>query len=1438
ECIWNEAYDSLKLDEPKLVQAYEKILSLHLRGDSVVSMDQVSEKNVIQEENVSIRRAQMCQLIDNGLNKTMQEANVKGNIGTAMQVANATKKLIGDTIKDIPQAVLPWAIVCVSLEMLTNPISQTEANHKAIKYIGDTIKWYWEHATRLFGKDQAENHMEGFQRELQSAFIDFYKKLLKFQLQSICDYYRHRGVVFLRDLVKLDDWDGSLRSIRENDESLRNKVNGFLGYKIESHLEDLTLQAKGQNKHQRTQEDQQCLRDLFITDPRDDKTRIEETKGGLFEDSYRWILENPTYQEWHKGDQNRLLWLSGDPGKGKTMLLCGIIQELMQQPDTPLVTFFFCQATILSNNDYVSVLRGLIWLLADQQPFLISYIRKPYDNTGKALFDGANAWYKLSQIFNNMLCDNNLPPVYIIIDALDECTTGRTECLHLIQKLSTLPKVKLLVSSRNWPEIGGKLINEMNLSLEVNAGLVKTAVELYISYKASQLSILRDELQLKEEVCYRMRSKANGTFLWVAMVFKSLGCMGYFDDTSKIIEMLDEMPEDLTQLYATMLERISLLRGESPKLCRTALAIATLVNRPLHLDELSTLAGFHDRLKKTSRVEELIKSCGAFLTVQENKIYFIHQSAKEYLASDVSSQSFIFPERTDKVHYSIISNSLDAMSQILRENIYKLEHPGILIDDVCPPKDNPLDPILYSCVNWVAHLCEIDDQSHLDGLIDKEKILGFLKTHFLHWLEALSLTRNLSVNTSHVKRLNKLLKQNSTENELQKFVYDASRFMQYHSRIIETAPMQIYSSAVLFSPTESLVRSDFIGNLSSWITSTPATDRHWSSCLQIIETKDPVAVNSRDMNLLILNHSSEDVEIWDITLGQRIHVLNHAETVRDPVFSSDSKHVLTLTSVQLIFWDTISGEMIRDINIKGLYVTAYRLKISNNGKFIAAQVPDGSFQIWNVVEGTKFEVPWPYDSSFRVIKWSNDSNLLFIATLHSALLWDVARGTSKKLFDRDRIQCPYRVSFSKDFGLMAFMDEVSEGIVIWDMIKDEKVQIISARIYRKEATYIEFSDNATLLGMARGQCLEIWHIATGRLHSSLRFRSQDIRQLRWSSDSEALAVIFQDSVQICDLTEPIHWKHMYITNQAYPIMFSCNSMLVATLREDIEIWDSTTGSVIQRLAIPVWSSPLIRLQFSQDSNCIYTNDNSHGWDSWGIASSRPSLELPFSHEQKFQSAFSLDGRFFAFNRQGLHLWNLAADERASYSITPSKAEVAHLALSNSDVYLVLVSKTKCSYVTTKINIDVWDVEAGEKLETADDSTLLEGNPNRYERCGACSSYGDLYESSSVAISDEGIVIYIPPSRHEMVIWSGGKKIYELPICSMYFEPRFDIETPYILTQLGRIHLDTLISRTAGSSRSKIIYDYQCMTEGYGISFNGSWITWNGKNTLWLPPDHR
>jgi hypothetical protein len=71
------------------------------------------------------------------------------------------------------------------------------------------------------------------------------------------------------------------------------------------------------------------------------------------------------------------------------------------------------------------------------------------------------------------------------------------------------------------------------------------------------------------------------------------------------------------------------------------------------------------------------------------------------------------------------------------------------------PNPDPLGSIRYSCMFWVDHLCKADDKS-LDRRkepFDDMAIFAFLKEHFLHWLESLSLICNLSDGVLSIKNL-------------------------------------------------------------------------------------------------------------------------------------------------------------------------------------------------------------------------------------------------------------------------------------------------------------------------------------------------------------------------------------------------------------------------------------------------------------------------------------------------------------------------------------------------------------------------------------------------------------------------------------------------------------------------------------------------------------
>ncbi|KAH8749774.1 heterokaryon incompatibility protein [Hyaloscypha sp. PMI_1271] len=235
---------------------------------------------------------------------------------------------------------------------------------------------------------------------------------------------------------------GSSDNIRYSGPGIMN-INKAVGDFYQSHNTGPVSFGNIQSQwHLSDPQTQNCLLDLQTTDPRKDKKRIEDTKEG------------------------QVLWIKGDPGKGKTMLLCGIIDEmsalrrLRDKNATTLLSFFFYQATDSRINNAAAVLRGLIYLLIDQQLLLIKHIRKKYNHAGKALFEDINAWVILSEIFTN------------------------------------LPKLLdfIIVSSRNWPDIKERLEragHKVRLCLELNAESISTAIRKYIGHKVHQLAQLK-----------------------------------------------------------------------------------------------------------------------------------------------------------------------------------------------------------------------------------------------------------------------------------------------------------------------------------------------------------------------------------------------------------------------------------------------------------------------------------------------------------------------------------------------------------------------------------------------------------------------------------------------------------------------------------------------------------------------------------------------------------------------------------------------------------------------------------------------------------------------------------------------------------------------------------------------------------------------------------
>lgn len=495
-------------------------------------------------------------------------------------------------------------------------------------------------------------------------------------------------------------------------------------------------------------EDQRCQDTLQATNPSLDKARIEEDKGGLFRDSYCWVLDNVYFKEWMDARHGQFLWIKGDPGKGKTMLLCGIIDELpkIAMRDTN-ISFFFCQATNSRINNAAAVLRGLIYMLVQQQPSLIVHVRD-------GSFEGENAWFALRKAFINILEDPHLRSTYLIIDALDECTADLNRLLQLlVQSSSAYPHVKWAVSSRNWPSIEKGLNGtaKIELRLELNDDTLSAAVDSFIQYKINELTERNKySPEIRDAVQHHLVSMANGTFLWVALVCKELTNV----PKRHVRKKLEDFPPGLNKLYERMLNQIS--ESDDAELCKSLLSVTTTVFRPITLDELACCIDLPEDIADDDDLAEIIGLCGSFLTLRGRTLSLVHQSAKDFLHREECRE--IFPERVEKVHYSIFSKSLQAITRTLRRDIYNLVRPGYSIDRVNQPDPDPLTAIRYACVYWVDHLHDCSPSKNAsEDLQDSGSIGSFFRQDYLHWLEALGLSRSLSDGVAAMLKLESLL---------------------------------------------------------------------------------------------------------------------------------------------------------------------------------------------------------------------------------------------------------------------------------------------------------------------------------------------------------------------------------------------------------------------------------------------------------------------------------------------------------------------------------------------------------------------------------------------------------------------------------------------------------------------------------------------------------
>lgn len=460
------------------------------------------------------------------------------------------------------------------------------------------------------------------------------------------------------------------------------------------------------------------------------------------------------------------------------MMTIALIEKLTSRAHAstnaqPIVVYFFCQNTVGGLNSADGVLRGLLYFLVMKRSKLLSYVRTEYDIQGRRLFEGGTALYSLWAILISMLKHPNLPRVYLLLDALDECTVQQVELLRLITSHDAYSPghVKWLLTSRNEPLIKEHLeygSRRVHTSLELNSRHVVQAVEAFIYDQVEKLVQSKGyDSPLKAAVSKHLRENADGTFLWVALVCRELEQAPLW----KTKRLLQKFPGGLAPLYSRMLEQISNLDDkEHADLCRKILGGVTVARRPPRLSELKVLVELPDEIcQDILSIRDLVSHCSSFLTIRDDVVYFVHQSAKDFLSA--GEVSCIFPKGQPADHRAVFSRCQKLMGRVLKKDVCGLGMPGILVEEVDRDQVQAFLPSAaqYACCFWIDHLLLARDfKSRSLSTEDAIEAYEFLSRNFLYWIEGMSLISKISEGIEAIIELESVVKLSGSEKVLKR----------------------------------------------------------------------------------------------------------------------------------------------------------------------------------------------------------------------------------------------------------------------------------------------------------------------------------------------------------------------------------------------------------------------------------------------------------------------------------------------------------------------------------------------------------------------------------------------------------------------------------------------------------------------------------------------
>ncbi|KAH6894746.1 hypothetical protein B0T10DRAFT_481038 [Thelonectria olida] len=358
----------------------------------------------------------------------------------------------------------------------------------------------------------------------------------------------------------------------------------------------------------------------------------------------KWFLQSKDFRTWSEGSESRdaLLWLSGLPGFGKTVMMSHAIDvvagEIGQLDDKAIYAFAYCDFRDPDSQDMVNILGTVLTQLCAQLKYLPAKLLCEYQSSTEQ-GQGTRPTIKLMHEAIESLAKKRR--VYLFVDALDEVADCRSLAQSLVSLVDSASTIRIMATSRNEAGIRQVFKKVRHVSLEDHIPEVDDDIHRYIADRLdNSLELGWLSPKLRSLVSASLLSECKGNFQWAACQLDSLGGCRTIRDIKKSLKIL---PRGLNETYRRILARIT--PSDAPLVQKVLMWLSfSAVPITLHqLWEALAIEEDSDCIDEEARLmspQEIMVLGNSLVTLSsDGHVMLSHLSVRDYLVSSEISQN-------------------------------------------------------------------------------------------------------------------------------------------------------------------------------------------------------------------------------------------------------------------------------------------------------------------------------------------------------------------------------------------------------------------------------------------------------------------------------------------------------------------------------------------------------------------------------------------------------------------------------------------------------------------------------------------------------------------------------------------------------------------------------------------------------------------------------